>query len=80
MKFIKAIEEIEDLLEKRRWILERLRLFEKKYNISTKEFVNAWKRGSLPEPDDPDIHGDFMVWKGLYDELIKIEEELRRRI
>ena len=38
MKFIKAIE---DLLKRRRWILEQLRFFEKKYNMSTKEFVKA---------------------------------------
>jgi len=79
MKFIKTIENIEDLLKRRRWILEQLRFFEKKYNMSTKEFINAWKKGSLPEPDDPDMHGDFMVWEGLYDELTRIEEELRRR-
>jgi len=35
---------------------------------------------SLPEPNDPDMHGDFMVWEELYNELIKIEEELRRHI
>jgi len=77
MKFIKAIENIEELLDRRRWILEQLRFFEKKYNMSTKEFADAWKKGLLPEPDDPDMHGDFMVWEGLYDEQIKIEEELR---
>ena len=68
MKFIKAVE---DLLERRRWILEQLGFFEKKYNMSTKEFVKAWKKSSLPELDDPDMHGDFMVWEGLYDELIQ---------
>jgi len=44
--------------------------------MSTKEFVKAWKKSSLPELDDPDMHGDFMVWEGLYDELIKIERHI----
>ncbi len=77
MKFIEAIEK---LLARRRWILEQLEFFEKKYNMNTREFINAWKKGSLPEPEDPDTHGDFMVWEGLYDELVKVEKELKKRI
>lgn len=48
--------------------------------MSTNEFIDAWRSGSLPETDDPDMHGDFVVWDGLYDELIKIEGELWRLI
>ena len=80
MKLTEAIENIENLLARRRWILEQLEFFEKKYHMSAREFINAWKKGSLPEPEDPDTHGDFIVWEGLYDELVKVEKELKKRI
>ena len=76
----RIIEDLEKLLKKREWIIEQLEAFEKKYNMKTTEFISAWKEGLIPEPDDPDTHGDFMVWEGLFDELTKVEEEIRRRI
>ena len=80
LKVSESVEVVESLIKKRRWILEQLKSFEEKYGLSTEEFINAWKKGALPEPDDPDMHGDFIVWEGLHDELLKIEKELKRRI
>lgn len=71
-----AIEEIEKLVLKHRWILEVLSYFEKKYCMKSSEFYNKWSKGLLPEPSDPETHGDFQVWYGLIEELYRVDKKL----
>ena len=33
--------------------------------MKTSDFLEKWRRGEISEPEDPEIHGDFMIWKGL---------------
>ena len=77
---ISAIDAVEKLLAKRRWILKELRRFEEKYGMTSREFYEAWSKGLLPEPEDPEVHGDFMVWAGLIEELEELEKELIEKI
>jgi len=67
---------VERLLARRRWLLEELRRFEEKYGMKSREFYEAWRRGLLPEPEDPELHGDFAVWAGLVEELDELEKGL----
>ena len=78
--FSRILDELERLLVRRRWILRELKEFEEKYGMSSEEFYNSWIQGEIPEPDDPDMHGDFIVWAGLVEELKKIEREIIERI
>ena len=66
--------EIEELIIRRKVILEELRKFESKYRLSSDEFYEKWSKGLLPEPDDPETHGDFIIWYGLLEELRRIEK------
>jgi len=75
-----VIDAVERLLAKRRWVLGELRRFEEKYGMSSREFYEAWRRGLLPEPEDPEVHGDFTVWAGLIEELEELEKELVEKI
>ena len=45
--------------------------------MDSEEFIRSWREGLIPEPEDPEIHGDFMVWEALFEELEKVEEKLR---
>jgi len=71
---------IEHLVLRRKWILEQLKEFEEKYVMDSREFYEKWSRGEIPEPDDPEIHGDFLVWAGLIEELERIEKELIKHV
>lgn len=75
-----TLTEVERLIERRKWILSELRKLEEKYKMTTSEFISKWKRGLIPEPDDPEVHGDFIVWEALADELRRVENELKRRL
>jgi len=75
-----VIDIVEKLLARRRWLLGELRRFEEKYGMSSREFYEAWRRGLLPEPEDPEVHGDFTVWAGLVEELEELEKELLKKI
>ena len=72
-----AIEVLERLVLKRRWILGELKRFEEKYGMDSREFWEKWVRGLIPEPLDPEVHGDFMIWSGLVEELERVEEEIK---
>ncbi len=37
--------------------------------MRSNEFYKKWAKGEIPEPDDPEIHGDFIIWAGLVEEL-----------
>ena len=74
----KLLEELEELVLRRRWILRELKRFEEKYGMDSREFYEKWVKGLLPEPEDPEVHGDFMVWQGLVEELHSTEEKLKR--
>ena len=75
-----ALEEVEELLARRRWVLRELRRFEERYGMSTEEFVVAWRSARIPEPEDPELHGDFMAWDALAEELEQLEKKLLERI
>ncbi len=72
-----SLEDIEKLVLKRKWILSELKRLEEKYGMSSEDFIRSWKEGLLPEPEDPEIHGDFVVWEALIEELGKVEDKLR---
>ena len=55
-------------------VLKILKEFEKKYGMSSEEFYDKWSKGSIPEPDDPEVHSDFQIWSGLI-ELLKEKEK-----
>ena len=76
----KILDELEELLARRRWILKELRGFEERYGMSSEEFYSSWIRGEIPEPEDPDMHGDFVVWAGLVEKLRSIESEVIERV
>ncbi|AEM39032.1 hypothetical protein Pyrfu_1169 [Pyrolobus fumarii 1A] len=38
-------------------------------------FYGKRGRGLLPGPLDPEIHGDFMIWYGLIEELCRVRGE-----
>ncbi|BES82384.1 hypothetical protein PABY_19510 [Pyrodictium abyssi] len=59
------------LLEEGDWVEKLVRRFEERYGMPTEEFLEAWRRGEIPEPEDPDLLADFMEWEVL--------GELRRR-
>ena len=71
---------LEELILRRRWLAAEIKKFEEKYGMSSRDFYEKWSKGLLPEPLDPDVHGDFMIWYGLIEELNKVEEELKRKI
>ena len=48
--------------------------------MSGREFYEKWSKGLLPDPIDPEIHGDFMIWDELIEELNNVEEELKRKL
>ena len=77
---LKKLNTVESLVLKRRWILGEIKRFETKYGMSSSEFIEKWKRGLIPEPDDPEVHGDFMVWQGLIEELNHVEKRLEKII
>jgi len=41
-----------------------------------REFYEAWRKCLIPEPEDPEAHGDFAVWAGLVEELEELEKDL----
>ena len=71
---------LDKLFEKRRWLLSQLRVFEEKYKMKTSDFLERWRRGEFPEPEDPEVHGDFMIWEGLAEDLERVEKEISRYI
>ncbi len=71
------LEEIEELVLRRKWLLSELKRFEEKYGMDSEEFIRSWREGLIPEPDDPEVHGDFMVWEALVEELVTVESKLR---
>ncbi len=80
MDSMSILVKIEHLVLRRKWILEQLKEFEEKYVMDSREFYEKWSRGEIPEPDDPEIHGDFLVWAGLIEELERIEKELIKHV
>ena len=75
-----VLEVVEELVMKRRWLLDEVKKFERKYGIDSQDFYEKWSNGLLPEPDDSEIHGDFVIWYGLIEELHRVEQELRKML
>jgi len=71
---------LDELFERRRWLLSQLKVFEKKYKMKTHEFLEKWRHSKIPEPEDPEIHSDFLIWEGLAEDLEKVENEISRYI
>ncbi len=74
------LEVLEELILRRRWLIAEIKKFEEKYGMSSRDFYEKWSKGLLPEPMDPEAHGDFMIWYGLIEELNNVEEELKRKL
>ena len=72
-----GLEDIERLVLRRKWLLSELRKLEEKYSMDSEEFIKSWREGLIPEPEDPEIHGDFVIWEALVEELEKVEGKLR---
>ena len=72
-----AISELESLLERRKWLVKRIREREKRYGLSTREFLEAWRSGRLPEPEDAEALEDFLGWEADAEELASLEERLK---
>jgi len=72
-----GLEDIERLVLRRKWLLSELRKLEEKYSMDSGEFIKSWREGLIPEPEDPEIHGDFVIWEALVEELEKVEGKLR---
>jgi len=72
-----ALDRGEGMIDRRRWLRQQLAELERRYGMSTQEFVASWSSGELPEPEDPDLLSDFLRWEALAGELRKVEEELR---
>jgi hypothetical protein len=77
-KIEEVIAESENLMRRRRKIIGILRKFEAKYGLSTEKFIEMWRSGSIPEPEDSDILADFMSWESAYEVLKMVEEKLER--
>jgi len=71
---------VEKIIMRRRWELDELAKLEEKYKMKSREFYEAWRKGLLPEPENPETHGDFMVWAGLIEELEELEKELLKKV
>jgi len=75
-----TISAVEKLVLRRRWLIKEIKKFERKYGINSKDFYEKWSKGLLPEPLDPETHGDFMIWYGLVEELNNVEKELEKKL
>ncbi len=73
VKFIKEVIETETLRIKYSLKLakERLKKFEKKYNISSDEFIENWTAEDLKGKDI-----EYVEWAGEYYLFIKLKEDL----
>jgi len=76
----KAIEAIEELIKRRKWVIDKLKELEAKYGIDSRKFYEKWVKGEIPELDDPEVHGDFMVWAGLVEELERLDKALLNKV
>ncbi len=66
-----VLEHVLNLLQRRRWILEKLKEFEARRGISSEEFYTKWTCGSIPESEDPTTLAHFLTWQDLVGELLK---------
>lgn len=80
MIHLTLIEELEELKKKislRDWVLGELQKFEAKYGSSTNEFIEKWRVGKIPEPEDYKVLEEFLEWDGLAESLEKVDEDLK---
>ncbi len=76
MSILKELDMIKKKISLRDWLLERLKKFEARYGMSTKDFLEKWRSGKIPEPENNEQLEDFLEWEGLADSLAEVEEEL----
>ena len=77
MTIIEKIDTLKQKISLRDWLLLELKKLEDKFGLSTNEFIDKWKKNTIPEPEDPDTLEDFLEWEGLFESLEKVEKELK---
>ncbi len=65
-------------LDLKEWTLKELNLKEQVFGMTTKEFVEKWRAGVIPEPEDSNLLADFQEWDGLAETFEEVEGELKR--
>ena len=55
-----ALDRVEELIDRRRWLRQQLVELEHRYDMSAREFMASWSSGELPEPEDPGLLADFL--------------------
>ena len=76
MSILKEIDTLKKKITLREWLIEKLKKFENKYGMNTKEFLEKWRNGSIPEPENTKQLEEFLEWEGLADSLADVEREL----
>jgi len=77
MTLIEEIEIIQKKFNLREWVLSELKIFESKYGMTTKDFIEKWTSNEIPEPEEHALLQEFLEWEGLSISLQKVESELK---
>ena len=72
--------ELSTLMEKAEQLREELEKYEKKYGMSSQEFVSLWndairRRIDLPFPEEADV--ELIEWRALYEHYKSLLDEIR---
>lgn len=78
MTLIEEIDLIKKNIDLREWVLEELQIFESKYGMITKDFVEKWTSNEIPEPEDHILLEEFLEWEGLSKSLENVDNELKQ--
>ncbi len=78
MTLIEEIDLIKKKIDIREWVLQELQIFESKYGMITKDFVEKWTSNEIPEPEDHILLEEFLEWEGLSKSLENVDNELRQ--
>lgn len=78
MTLIEEIDLIKKKIDLREWVLEELQIFESKYGMITKDFVEKWTSNEIPEPEDHILLEEFLEWEGLSKSLENVDNELKQ--
>ncbi len=78
MTLIEEIDLIKKKIDLREWVLGELQIFEAKYGMITKDFVEKWTSNEIPEPEDHILLEEFLEWEGLSKSLENVENELKQ--
>jgi hypothetical protein len=78
MTLIEEIDLIKKKIDIREWVLQELQIFESKYGMITKDFVEKWTSNEIPEPEDHILLEEFLEWEGLSKSLENVDNELKQ--